>query len=114
MTAMAAILDIGTIQSFFEILYLHFALIPSTKFHPIQHMVREEVLFKEFQDVCHRSYLGYQKVLANLNLHSAPMPPTKFQLNLTYRVKSGIFGHMVNLDIYLQTVEIQIRFSLFA
>ena len=26
-----------------------------------------------------------------------------------YRVKSGYFGHQVNLDIHLQTVEIQMR-----
>ena len=27
----------------------------------------------------------------------------------TYRVKSGYFGHQVNSNIYLQTVEIQMR-----
>ena len=30
-------------------------------------------------------------------------------LALTYRVKSGNFGHQVNSDIHLQTVEIQMR-----
>ena len=42
--------------------------------------VREEMLFEQFQD------LGYWNgmILAILNLHVAPMPPTKFHFNLTY------------------------------
>ena len=41
--------------------------------------------FEEFQDGCHGGDLGYRngKILAILNLHMAPMPPTKFGLNLT-------------------------------
>ena len=45
------------------------------------------MLFEDFQDGRHGGHLGYQNrtVLAILNLHAAPMPSTKFQLNLTYR-----------------------------
>ena len=32
-----------------------------------------------------------------------------FQYTYMYRVKSGTFGHQVNSDIHLQTVEIQMR-----
>ena len=34
---------------------------------------------------------------------------TRLDIIGTDRVKSGYFGHQVNSDIYLQTVEIQIR-----
>ena len=34
---------------------------------------------------------------------------TQINISLTNRVKSGNFGHQVNSDIHLQTVEIQIR-----
>ena len=49
--------------------------------------------FEEFEDGCHGSHLQYQsgKILAILNLHMAPMPPTKFTLNLTY----GLGGDVV-------------------
>ena len=42
--------------------------------------VWEEMSFKEFQDGCHGSHLGYQNgmILAILNLHVATMLPTKF------------------------------------
>ena len=41
--------------------------------------------FEDFQDGQHGGHLGYQNgmLLAILNLHMAPMPPTKFGLNLT-------------------------------
>ena len=44
------------------------------------------MLLEEFQDDCHGGHLGYQnwKILAILNLHVTPMPPTNFRLNLTY------------------------------
>ena len=40
---------------------------------------------EEFQDGCHGGHLGHRngKILAILNLHKAPMPPVKFELNLT-------------------------------
>ena len=34
---------------------------------------------------------------------------TQINISLTNRVKSGNFGHQVNSDIHLQTVEIQMR-----
>ena len=42
--------------------------------------------FDEFQDGRHGDHLGYQNgtILAILNLYNAPMPPIRFQLNLTY------------------------------
>ena len=49
-----------------------------SSFSSIQLTVWEEMWFEEFQDGCH----GYQN--ATLNLYVAPMPPIKFQHNLTY------------------------------
>ena len=45
----------------------------------------QKMLFENFQDGWHRGQLGYWNriILAILNLHVAPMPPTKFGLNLT-------------------------------
>ena len=42
--------------------------------------------FEDFQDGCHGGHLGYQNgtILAILNLHTAPMPSTKFPLHPTY------------------------------
>ena len=42
--------------------------------------------FEEFQDGRHGGHLGYRNktILAILNLYVAPMPPIKFQLNMTY------------------------------
>ena len=42
--------------------------------------------FEEFQDGRHDGHLGYRNgtILAIMNLHVAIMPPTRFQLNLTY------------------------------
>ena len=47
--------------------------------------------FQEFQN----GHLGYQigRILAILNLYAAPMPPIKFQLNLTYCL-GGDVGHL--------------------
>ena len=44
------------------------------------------MLSEEFQDGCHGRHLGHLNgmILAILNLYVAPMPPIKFQLNLTY------------------------------
>ena len=41
--------------------------------------------FEEFQDGQHGGHLGYWNgmILAILNLHITPMPPTTFGLNLT-------------------------------
>ena len=53
-------------------------------------MLLEQMWFKD----CHSgSHLGFQnrKILASLNLHLAPMPLIKFQLNLTY----GLGGDVV-------------------
>ena len=39
----------------------------------------------DLQDGCCGSHRGYHKMLlAIMNLHVIPMPPTKFRLNLTY------------------------------
>ena len=50
-------------------------------------MLWEEMSFEEFQD------LGYRNgtILAILNLYVAPMPPIKFQLNLSY----GLGGDVI-------------------
>ena len=47
-------------------------------------MVWEEMSFEGFQDGRHGGHLGYQNgmILSILSLHVAPMPPTKFGLNL--------------------------------
>ena len=52
----------------------------------IRLIVQEQMWFEDFQDGCHGGHLGYQNgtILAILNLHSAPMPSTKFPLYLTY------------------------------
>ena len=49
--------------------------------------------FEEFQDGHYGSHLGYQngKILAILKLYNTPMPPIRFQLNLTY----GLGGDVV-------------------
>ena len=52
-------------------------------------------------------------ILSYLNF-SDPLPETNLYLFglitiLLHRVKSGSFGHQVNSDIYLQTVEILFR-----
>ena len=43
--------------------------------------------FKDFQNGRHGGHLGYWNgtILAILNLHVTPIPPTKFHLNPTYR-----------------------------
>ena len=45
-----------------------------------------ELTIEDLQDGCCGDHPGYYNnmVLAILNLHVAPMPPTKFWLNLTY------------------------------
>ena len=56
--------------------------------------VWEEMSFEEFQDGPHGGHLrcwnGMNLVL--LNLHVSPMPPSKFQLNLTYRSRADIIS----------------------
>ena len=51
-----------------------------------RHGVAPGELTIEDQDGCCGSHHGYRNkmVLAILNLHIAPMPPSKFWLNLTY------------------------------
>ena len=46
--------------------------------------------FKEFQDGRHLGYRN-EKNWAIQNLHVSPKPPTKFQLNLTFRSKEMSF-----------------------
>ena len=55
-------------------------------------MVWEEMSFEEFQDGHHDGHLGYRNrtILAILNLYKAPMPPIKFQLNLTYGLGGAV------------------------
>ena len=65
--------------------------LPSS-FGSIQPKVWEEMSFEEFQDGHHGSHLGYQNrmIMAILNLCNAPMPPIKFQPNLTYSLGGDI------------------------
>ena len=46
----------------------------------------DELATKDLRDGCLDGHRGYRNkmVLAILNLHVVPMPPTKFWLNLTY------------------------------
>ena len=55
------------------------------RFSLIRHTVRGQVSFQDFQAGPHGSHLGYwnETNLTILNLHVAPMPPTKFGLNPT-------------------------------
>ena len=57
----------------------------SIKFQLNQTYGLQDVI-EEFQDGRHGCYLGFQNgtILTILNLYAAPMPPIKFQLNLTY------------------------------
>ena len=84
-------------RTILAILNLHAAPMPSTKFplHPTYCSGADnnwrlsnwpkEMLIEDFQNGWHGSHLGYRngQILAILNLHVAPMPPTKFGLNLT-------------------------------
>ena len=47
-----------------------------------------ELTIEDLQDGCYGGHCGYHNkmVLAILNLHVPPMPPTKFWLNLTYHL----------------------------
>ena len=62
-------------------------------FGSTQLKVWEEMSFEEFQDGHHGSHLGYQNemMLAILNLYDTPMPPIKFQLNLTYDLGDAVW-----------------------
>ena len=64
-----------------------------SSFGSIRLMVWEDMSFAEFQDGRHGGHLGYQNrmILAILNLYITLMPPTMFQLNLTY----GLGGNVV-------------------
>ena len=57
---------------------------PSQSFRSIR-LTIPEILFEDLYDGRHGGHLGYRNgmILAILNLHVAPMPPTKFQLNPT-------------------------------
>ena len=50
------------------------------------------MLFEEFRDGYHGGHLEYQNgnILPILNLHVAPMPYTKFRLNLTYHLGADV------------------------
>ena len=54
--------------------------------------VREQMSFEDFQDAHHGGHLGYWNGtnLAILNLHVAPMPPTRVRLNPTYRFGADV------------------------
>ena len=58
-------------------------------------IILEQMLFKDGH--C-GSHLGFQnrKILAILNLHLAPMPPIKFQLNLTYGLGRDVVWRFYN------------------
>ena len=55
---------------------------------------------EEFQEGPHVGYLGCRNGtnLAVLNLHVSPMPPTKFQLNLTCHSRADV------LDIGIEPI----------
>ena len=59
-----------------------------SSFSSIKLMVWEGMSFKEFQDSHSGSHLGYmiETIIAVLNLHVSPMPPTKFRLNPPYHL----------------------------
>ena len=69
---------------------------------------------KEFQNGHHGGYLGYsnQMILAVLNLHVALMPPTKFQLKLTYSLAGDMIwisrchhgGHLGHRNVTILAV----------
>ena len=83
MATVVAILDIGTNNfSNSESLCCSDA---SQQVSAQSDIVWEEMLFEDFPDSRHGSHLGYwnRMILAILNLHVAPMPPAKFELNLT-------------------------------
>ena len=61
-------------------------------FSSIQLTVYVEMLFEEFQDVCHGGHLGYgnTKTLTILNLYKTPMPTIKVQLNPIYGLEDVV------------------------
>ena len=81
-------------------------------------MVWEEMSFEEFQDGCCGGNLKNSNgtVLALINLHKSkkehvfPVPPTKFQLNLTYRSGANTFQHFQD-DHHGSTPWVQKDFS---
>ena len=54
--------------------------------------VREQMSFEVFQDGRHGSHLVYRNgtILAVMDLHVSLMPPTKFQLKLTYSFRGNV------------------------
>ena len=65
---------------------------PPTKFALNLITVREQTWFQDFQDGHSGGHLGYwnRLILAILNLYVAPMPPIKFQINLTYSLGGDV------------------------
>ena len=88
--AMAAFLDIGT--EVFSNSESPCHPNDSHRFSSIPLLVREEMLFEEFQDSRHGGHYGYlnRMISAILNLHVTPMPPIKFRLNPTIRLGGDV------------------------
>ena len=59
----------------------------------------EQMWLQDFQDGCHGLDIGMQQFLAILNLHVAPIPPTKFQLNPTYDSGGDVKNWELLMDI---------------
>ena len=68
--------------------------------------VPEQMWFEDFQDGCHGGHLGYLNgtILAILNLHTAPMPSTKFPLHLANHIMVIYILHKVLRKYLSQTV----------
>ena len=62
-----------------------------SRFSSVRHIVREKILFEEFQDHYSCGRFGYWNgtILVKLSLHVAVMLPTKFPFNLTYYGSGG-------------------------
>ena len=59
------------------------APMPPPSFGWIEHAIWEGMPFENFQNGCHTGYCK-EMSLTILTLRVAPIPPNKFQLNLTY------------------------------
>ena len=74
-----------------------------SSFSSIRFTVWEERSVEDFQDGRHGGHLGYRNrmILVILTLHVAPMPPTKFGLNLTLGLGADVvsrFSRILNLS----------------
>ena len=63
------------------------------------------MFFEEFQDGCYAGHLDYQNgtILASLNRHVAPMPPTNFQLSWPYHSEADVIRRFSKWPPWLTT-----------